>query len=368
MLECANYLARRGHDVTVYASEFEYDSLDSSIRTDLVHMPKSRFAAPLGLFARAVDQKIREQHFDLHCTFGVICSDGGFEWVQSVHKAWLEISQSSRDLGGRVKQWCNPTHAMLLKQERHRFGGKNYRRLLALTPRVKADLQRLYGVPECDIEIVPNGFSAGEFNVSNVSRYRENLRRELGYQSSDKVVIFVANELERKGFFPLARAIAMLRNPDLKLLIAGKVDAEQQRNFLGELGLTAATKFVGQSAEVQKYYAAADLFVLPTKYEAWGMVIVEAMACGLPAITSRLAGASVAVNDGINGFLLDRPTDPEEVATKIQQALYSLSTDPDKISASVSQFSWDNILAKYEDLALAQCAQFTSAKNRLALR
>jgi len=369
MLECANFLAVRGHEVTVYAAEIEYDSLDPRIRAELLPMPDKRFSAPLGLFARAVDKKIRQEHFDAHCTFGVVCSDGGIEWVQSVHKAWLEVSQSTRDLGGRLKQLCNPIHPLLLKQEHHRFAGKNYRRLIALTPRVKDDLERLYGVPSADIEVLPNGFSAGEFNVSTVSQYRERCRRELGYKASDKVIIFVANELERKGFFSLTRAVAMLQNPDLKLLIVGNVDAQKQMNYLADLGLHNATKFVGQSAQVQKYYAAADLFALPTKYEAWGMVIVEAMACGLPAITSRLAGASVAVTEGVNGFLLDNPSDPQEVSTKIQQALFSFSCDPNHVSASVARFSWDNILTEYESIALAQCTGKTgSAARQLAVR
>ncbi|HEY9719624.1 MAG TPA: glycosyltransferase, partial [Trichormus sp.] len=114
---------------------------------------------------------------------------------------------------------------------------------------------------------------------------------------------------------------------------------------------------VGPSAEVYKYYAAADLFALPTKYEAWGMVIVEAMACGLPVVTSRLAGASVAVKEGINGLLLDNPSDPAEVAQKLRQALYSFRPQPETVADSVSEFSWDNILAKYEAILLAQRAK-----------
>jgi UDP-glucose:(heptosyl)LPS alpha-1,3-glucosyltransferase len=357
MLETANYLARRGHDLTVYAAEFEYDSLDARIHTQLIPLPKSRFAAPIGLFARAVKEKLRSQQFDLHCTFGVVCPDGGVEWVQSVHKAWLEISQTTRDLGGRITQMCNPIHPMLLRQEHHRMAGRNYRKLVALTPDVSSDLQRLYRVPVSDIEVLPNGFSSNDFNLENAHKYREVLRQQLGYSATDKVVIFVANELERKGFYSLTQAISMLEDQDIKLLVAGKVNGENEKRYLSDLSLYSRTKFVGPSAEVYKYYAAADLFALPTKYEAWGMVIVEAMACGLPVVTSRLAGASVAVKEGINGLLLDNPSDPAEVAQKLRHALYSFRPQPEVVADSVSEFSWDNILAKYEAILLAQGAK-----------
>jgi len=114
-------------------------------------------------------------------------------------------------------------------------------------------------------------------------------------------------------------------------------------------------QFTGPSSEVADYYAAADVFALPTQYEAWGLVIVEAMASGLRVLTSRLAGAAVAVDEGRTGQLLDDPADVPEIATKLQMLLNADGPSPEEISASVAKYEWAQVLRGYESI-LAECA------------
>jgi UDP-glucose:(heptosyl)LPS alpha-1,3-glucosyltransferase len=354
MVECANFLAARGHSVCVIAADFDPNVLSLSI--EKIHVSAASRIALLRLtrFAKSSPSALAGLNppADVHAAFGVICPPGGVFWVPSVHAAWIEISQRERSLAGRAKQWTNPIHPYLLARERWYFKGRRYKRLIALTEQVKADLIRFYNVPAGDIDILPNGYNPAEFNVQRRVADRAAVRRELGYADADRVIVFVANELERKGFGPLMRAVARSNDKSLRMLVVGRVapggySAEMQR-----LGIAERVKFIGPSSDVGRYYAASDVFALPTTYEAWGLVIVEAMACGLPVLTSRLAGAAITVQEGKTGELLDNPRDVDEIAVKLQKVLALGAADTEVIAVSVGAYRWEKVLERYE-IALA---------------
>ena len=162
------------------------------------------------------------------------------------------------------------------------------------------------------------------------------------------MVIFVANELERKGFGPLLRAVESLKEDRIKILAVGRLDSRA-------VGKSSRVQFVGPTNDAGRYFAAADVFALPTQYEAWGLVIIEALACGLPSLTSRLAGAAVAVREGFSGELLDDPRDEAEIASKLSQILNRPSDEKGEIAATVQQYAWDRVLERYEQV-LSECA------------
>lgn len=349
MLECANFLARQGHQIYIVAQEIDTTVLEADIVPRLVAKHSGVFR-PL-LFARDADLELRNIKPDALCSFGAICPAGGVNWVQSVHRRWIEISGKTRNLSGRMKQLVNPFHPIALWKEQEYFGKRQYKKLLALTPDVAQDLKNFYAVPDSDIELMPNGYRPEEFNPGTTSHLRSAVRQELGYTASDKVLVFVANELERKGFGPLIKALDLLKNPQLKLLVVGRVDYSPYIGDLEKFGMRDRVNFIGSSSDVSRFYAASDLFVLPTKYEAWGLVITEALACGLPVVTSKIAGAAISINEGRNGYLISDPTDFSEIAELIQLGL-SLETDRESISVSVQEYSWDNVLKRYEQIIL----------------
>jgi UDP-glucose:(heptosyl)LPS alpha-1,3-glucosyltransferase len=114
-------------------------------------------------------------------------------------------------------------------------------------------------------------------------------------------------------------------------------------------------RFVGPSDDVAQYYAAADVFALPTEYEAWGLVIVEALASGLPVVTSRLAGAAVAIVDGRTGVLLDDPRNVESITAALGTILSGRCESAGRISESVEPYTWDHVLPRYEQI-LIECS------------
>jgi UDP-glucose:(heptosyl)LPS alpha-1,3-glucosyltransferase len=344
--ECARFLSGRGHDVTVYANDYEPNGADFRYR--YVPMRPGFGTLRPAAFYSACTSAMREESFEAHGTFGCVCPEGGVYWAQSVHAAWLEKAKALRPPWSlaRLKQRLNPVHPLLLKYERSHFSKGGYRRIIALTEEVKADLGRFYGVPGEDIDVIPNGFTPEEFNVERAAATREAMREELGFTPEQKVIVFVANELDRKGYPALLGTVESIGDPRLRILVAGRMAPPPH----------PLVKYVGSTSEVARYYAAADVFVLPTLYEAWGLVIIEAMATGLPVLTSRLAGASVAVREGATGNLLDDPRDQSEIAKKLRPLIEGEHAAPDEISASVAEYAWSRVLVQYESVLCAKPA------------
>jgi len=364
VLESVNFLASRGHDVHLYVSDWDKDALSREVTVHPIALPVPGALPRLLTFARRSRAALAASRpaADVHAAFGVQSPPGGVMWVPSVHRAWLEASRTQRNWKGRLKQKANPIHPALLRLERAYFTGRRRpRRLIALTDQVKADLVRFYGLPPEEIAVLPNGYSPTEFSTARAGELREPMRQKLGYAADDKVVVFVANELERKGFGPLLRAIAGLNNDRLHLLAVGRLDRGAYAAEIARLGMTERVQFTGPSGDVATYYAAADVFALPTQYEAWGLVIVEAMACGLPVVTSRLAGAAIAVREGETGLLLDDPNDPQEIASKIQALLTGPKRSGKAIEASIMHYSWPDILGRFEQ-HLRECAAPTEMR------
>lgn len=320
-------------------------------------------------FYDACSQQLNLSNYDALGSFGCVSPLHGVPWVQSVHAAWLERSREFRaPLSlGRWKQKLNPLHPVLLKLEKLHFSGldkngnRNYRKVVALSPEVRDDLKRIYNVPEDDIVLIPNGFAPHEFNVPRAEQRRAAVRQELNLNDDDRVLVFVANEAERKGLEPLFQAMRLLNDPHLKLLAVGRLSIDTWQGAATKLGIGNQVIFTGPSSDVSRYYAAADAFVLPTQYEPWGLVIVEALACGIPVVTSRCAGAAVAVEEreGANqtGYLLDNPGDSEELAAKLKALLGSslidgTSATRTRLAASVQQYAWPIVLQRYENTLL----------------
>jgi UDP-glucose:(heptosyl)LPS alpha-1,3-glucosyltransferase len=360
VLECANFLAaHRGHQVDLIATAWDQQALDESVRvhpTRLAGLPSPLNVPAFALRSRHLIKRMVEPP-DVVGSFGVHSPTNGVLWVTSVHQVWMEISRANRSPKGRLKQRINLFHPIILAFERHHIGGRRYRKLIALTEQVKADLIRVYNVPPADIIVIPNGYSPCEFNFRQTTELRGQMRERLGYRDADRVVVFVANELDRKGFVPLLHAIADLRDSDVKLLAVGRLSAASVQAEIDRLEMSSRVRFAGPSGDVAAFYAAADVFALPTQYEAWGLVILEAMACGLPVLTSRLAGASIAVREGRSGELLDDPRDCKEISQKLTRLLSGRHDSPTDISNSVSSYAWQNLLPQYEQVLVEYARQ-----------
>lgn len=302
---------------------------------------------------RRTDRLVRSGRWDVWAGFGVQAAEGSVVWVQSVHAAWWEEARVRRRGWRRCAQGVNPFHRIVLKMEEDLFRHRRYRRLIALTPTVRRDLERFYGVDAGDVEVLPNGFSPVEFHPGLRREYGGLLRRACGIPEDAWVVLFVANEWERKGLLPLLEAVALLGDARVHLVAVGRLPKAVVVARAQKCGIADRVHVVGRTASVNRWFGVADAFALPTVYEAWGMVVIEALAAGVPVLTSCCAGAAVAVRESFNGGLLEDPTDVSKIARGLRALRDGAHVSSSEIAGSVAGFEWGNILARYERILRA---------------
>jgi len=352
VFECAHYLAGRGHDVSVLASDWEED--DAPICYRQVPSYRRPPFVRCGSYFEEATWMAKGMDYDVLNTHGVVCPTGGVQLVHSLHRAWLERSRTLRGplSAARWRQNLNPLHPVLLGLERRHFRERRYRKLIALTPQVRADLERFYGVPPADVIVNPNGFSPTEFSPERRAARRDEMRARLGLAPEHTALLFVANELERKGYPTLLSALARLADPEVRLLVVGNVNNDKVGRLAAAAGVGAQVVACGPTRDVAGFHAAADLFVLPTQYEAFCLAILEALGSGLPVVTTRVPGASDAVVPGVNGALISDPRDGEELAAALRPLLDAAMRAALSAAApaSVIAYQWPTVLARYEEI------------------
>ncbi len=233
------------------------------------------------------------------------------------------------------------------------FGHNSHKVCIAVSQSMKSEFIRHYGDVAEGVIVIPNGVDLKMFSPANRHVYRESLRRKYDIPSGELVLMFAGGDWERKGVHYLIEALALLSRLEVRLVIIGSGDEE----FYGQLAELKQVRerviFVSHSSNLSKYYAASDVFVLPTLYEPFGLVIVEAMASGLPVIASRVAGAADVIVDGVNGLLLREPSDVSEVAAKIELLLSNAElrkTMGGHARKTAGNLSWDHVATKVMDV------------------
>jgi D-inositol-3-phosphate glycosyltransferase len=197
-------------------------------------------------------------------------------------------------------------------------------RLIAANPAERQDLQAFYDADPSRISIIPCGVDVALFRPLP----RDQARALLNLPPDAKIVLFVGRLEPIKGVDILLDALSHL-NCDgcqgLALIVGGNLDGAEAARLIAirdRLGLTSSVRFVGAQEQrtLPYFYAAADVCVVPSFYESFGMVAIEAMACGLPVIASRAGGLQFTVRDGQNGVLVP-PGDSMALAAALQQVL-----------------------------------------------
>lgn len=179
-------------------------------------------------------------------------------------------------------------------------------KIIAISDQVRQDLRSLYGCPQ-DISVIRHGVDLTQFSLEQRARHRNIMRAELGLGEDDFAALYVGDL--RKGAACAMKAIA--RNAGMRMVFVSRTPAAAYRALAEDLGVGARTTFVPATPEIERYYAAADCFLFPSSYDAFGMVVSEAMAMGLPVISSRAAGASECITDGVDGLLVADAADDE---------------------------------------------------------
>lgn len=354
--EMARFFASR-HDVTVVATKWEAGGQNGIRHAGVPLGPGPRSLAPVR-FRFAAERTVRPLPLDVSVTHGVECPPGDVLYVQSVHRAWLSRGRPARISGISLPnqlRYALPRHQVLLGLERAYFRSGRPKAVIAVSRQVADDLNRLYGVPAEKVTIVPNGYPESICSPNRRNAIRGEARESLGLGPDDVVLLMVANELHRKGFPVLVKAVARLHDERLRIHLIGKTPPDQYWPLVQRLGLEGRVRYHGLVADVGLFHAAADLFVLPTQYEAFSLAVVESLASGLPVITTTVPGAGDTIRPGVNGLLQSDPLDVDELAELLRAGLEPEARAAWSASApaSVAQYGWSSVMQQVEKVVLS---------------
>ncbi|MGA9364109.1 MAG: glycosyltransferase family 4 protein [Bacteroidota bacterium] len=351
--ELADRIAARGHEVHFHCAKW----MDASLSRVIFHrVPTLNIVNSTRILSYAMlcFRDVKQGRYDLtHSHGGIVGCD--VITAHSCHCAGMEIRRRLKEkmLGGRIYFGVADRIRLMIEHENYRK--RRYKKIIAVSEGVKRELVRYYDVPGEDIVVIPNGVDLDEFNPANRPRFRDPLREKLGISSVFPVLIFVANEFDRKGLGVIIEALPLLKIPKLRLLVLGGDNNLPYLGLAQKLGVESQILFLGNVREISRYYAASDLFVLPTFYEAFSVATLEAAAAGLPLLVTKVNGTEELVKDGYNGYFISR--NPESIAEKVAVLL----SDKEKLTKlganarkSAEPYSWDSVtertLSVYEEI------------------
>jgi UDP-glucose:(heptosyl)LPS alpha-1,3-glucosyltransferase len=202
--------------------------------------------------------------------------------------------------------------------ERRIFTLRSARHIVAISARGKSEIEALYATPSDRVTVVYNGVDLARFQPDNRKKWRDEMRTALGLPAETWLIAFVGSGFERKGLGPLLEAVASLGDSRVRVIVVGKGRTEAYRETTARLGVAEAVTWIAPRPDVERVYAAADVVALPARYEPFGNVHLEALASGVPVLTSATTGGAEVVRDGVNGAVVAAPT-PEAIARGLRE-------------------------------------------------
>ncbi len=283
-----------------------------------------RYAVECASFARRADAAVRalRESVDVVFSEGFATTEADLVRVHSVRLAETEHYFHQVEPRARLR-WlrtniARPQLAVARAIEQRLFA----RRPLCIVPthRVASQLVDWHGFHPDLVTVVPYGLDTKRFSPDPGERAR--LRDELGVPADRFVALFVGSGFARKGVERAVRGLAAARVVDAELWIVGTDEnLSRYKRIAGECGVRDRVRFVGTRSfsELPGWYAAADVFILPSQQDTAPMTVTEALATGLPAIVSEQAGSSDVVQDGVNGYCIEGSGRPDEIARSLEE-------------------------------------------------
>jgi UDP-glucose:(heptosyl)LPS alpha-1,3-glucosyltransferase len=203
------------------------------------------------------------------------------------------------------------------------------------------------------VDVVYNGIDIERFNPGRRAAMRASARATLGLSEDAFVILLVGNDWKKKGLPPLLEAAGRLRDPRLRLLVVGRDTTAPYQEMIRRLGIAEQVSFLPSRPDVEFYYAAADTYAGPSLDDSFALPPAEAMACGLPVITSRCNGGSAIIHHGRDGLILEEPSDTKTLS----QWLTRLANDVDWRSSlgeaaayTAAEYTWERNASRMRDV------------------
>jgi len=308
LVDLCTRMASEGHEVHVYTEH--HDEEDPRI----IFHPIKTIPFPRSIrllsFAIRATRATDKGDYDIILGVGNTLKADILQPHGGVHWAWFWRSLRAYEnpvlrmmkLLGRIfslKQWVSGW------VEDAPYRARGLRAIIAISDMVKKDMMRWYRVPEERIHVIYNGVDLERFHPRN-RRYRQEIRSRHAI-GDEFVLLFVSNNFRMKGLVSLIRALAEMKKENsspFRLLVLGRDRQESYSSLAREMGISKEVIFAGSTQEPEKYYGASDILVHPTFYDACSLTVLEALASGLPVITTASNGASGVLRHGEEGWVV----------------------------------------------------------------
>lgn len=332
-------LARRfssEHEVHVFANGI-HESTATNIKFHRV--PAWRLSALTTIFTFLLPATEQVSgSFDIVHAQGLCSLRSDVVTAHICNRAWFEARQKT---DGAVPLKEHLFDRLVSPLEKRLYKNAKSNLVIAISEKTSGELARYYG-RATQTRVIHHGVDINQFNPRNRCLYREEVLSRLRLNNDDFVFLFVGDL--RKGARDAISAMGKLKSG--KLILVSRTQPSAYEQYAESLGVRDRVICCPPTDSVERYYGAADAFVFPTPYDAFGMVISEAMAAGLPVITSREAGAAELITHQLSGLLLNSPTDSDEIAGHMKR----LIKDPElceKLGRSARErmqaFTWDKV-------------------------
>ena len=341
-VEVTRRLRAKGHEVHIYAR-----SVDKSALADMQHIPVpdkhtySSVANSLS-FAREAARLLAGKQYDI-----IHSHERGYRQdVLTVHTFSYKSGLDHYSFIRRMDQtYLSLRSGMYLWLEKRQMQSPM---LVAVSHLIREDIKNYYQRTE-GVQVIPPGVDVDWFHPDRIAECRKTNNAQPGTASNDLTVLFVGSEFRRKGLDLLIPAL----DDNMRLLIVGRGERlEQYRKLAASCGASKRVEFVGQvDGDMRRYYALADVVVLPSLREAFGMSILEAMACGLPVVVSPAAGVACLIEEGKTGFLAGHVGALHGALLRLQDG--ALRKNMGRLARLVAEeYSWDRAAAAYDKVFL----------------
>lgn len=253
-------------------------------------------------FAAAARLCWQREQFDIVQSHERIAGCDIFRAGDGVHRVWLEQRARILSPAQRLLTRLSRYHHYVMKAEEAMFRSPSLKKIICNSQMVKHDIMRCFQLPEEKFAVIYNAIDAQRFTPATAEQ-RQASREKLQLAAESKVFIYVGSGFERKG---LKASICALAATNAHLLVVGQ--DKQQAHYIAlarRMGCQDRVHFLGVQHDVIPFYHAADGLILPTLYDPFPNVILEAMACGLPVITSFTCGGAEFIVNGEQGFVCD---------------------------------------------------------------
>jgi UDP-glucose:(heptosyl)LPS alpha-1,3-glucosyltransferase len=345
---CSTYitdLSRRlvadKHEVHLHACGWDEQALPAGLHYHPLPRPRGPRFWRRWRFAQLCEKALRAADHDVSVgfdkTYGqdVLYPQGGLH-IASVEHNFHKYKNPLRRAAARAGKWLDLAHWSFLQLEKKQYLGAKKPLIVVNSHMVRQHFEHYYGVPPENLHVIRSSIDPARFPEQDRLRRRSEWREQWGIGPEETVGLFAAINFRLKGLEPLLYAVrGMLQRPEyrtlknpFRLVVVGNPDYRRWQRLAAHLRIADRVCFVGMCNEMRNAYFASDFLVHPTFYDPCSLVVLEALACALPVITSRANGASELLHPLQEGYVIDDPQDHQRLAWCLWQLM-----DPQRRSA-----------------------------------